>query len=293
MRQEKVNCIFCKDARWVIDAVTFRLAPCPQCADMFAMSGLTETERQKTFNDIAERPDDEKGKLVALKWAGQRLLDLKYGFATLYGNYGTSKSRFGHVVVAEACRRRMHARYIIGKELEGMLFTNNENGDSTTRLDVFSFARRFQVLVIDEANLMNWKNDWVAGELMRLIEIRHRGAIDKKMLTILIGQTHPSRWGPELNVGALLSRSLTGEFALPWPTQEPAPSCLLERPCVSCTGTMRATEEGLVMCAQCGSSRDVEMYWPFALDLADVRPILPPMAGAEELDELAAVFATE
>jgi hypothetical protein len=298
LREEKVDCDFCKDAKWVIDAATFRLAPCPRCADLFAMSKLPDTDRGKSFADIVELPGDEKRKQFSLKWAGQRLLDLKYGFATLYGNYGTAKTLFGQIVVAEACRRRLRARYILGKDLERKLFeefdrNRNEERAKPALDDPFSIVSRFQVLVIDECQMINWKSDWVAAEIMRLIEMRHAGAVEQAKLTILIGQTHPLRWGPEQNVGALLSRTLDGRFALPWPKQEPTPPCLLERPCVSCTGTMRANEEGLVVCSQCGSSRDIEMYWPFGLDLADVRPILPPLAGAEEHDELAAVFATE
>jgi hypothetical protein len=278
--------------RWIAvpERHSSRAVPCPACADNYAHCGLNGSERTKTFEDIIDLPGDTQGKHAALKWAGQRLLDLGYGFASLYGNYGTAKTLFGQIVVAEACRRRLRAKYILGKELERKLFDRDEHNQMESSASVFEMVNRYPVLCVDECHMMNWKNDWVAGELMRLIEDRHRGAVDQKMITILIGQTHPSRWGPAHNVGALMSRTVDGRFGLPWGDDDPPP-CLTERPCPICGAVMRRDLK-IVVCSSCGTSRYVEMYWPFALDLPDVRPILPPLSEAEQFnDDVASAYA--
>lgn len=278
-------CKTCRDQRFIVSAQTLQVIPCPTCSDGAIASGLSVPEKALTWDSMAvDLPDDVTRQHYALKWAGQQLVGLGYGFATVYGNYGTAKSLWGKIIVAEACRRRISAKFILGKALERMLFAKSDDNVLQSSSNVFDLLSRFQVLVIDECHGMNWKNPWVGGELMRLFEERSNAAKDRQMLTVIIGQTHPQRWGDNEQVGALLSRCINGNFALPWAlntAKEPPPPCLLTRPCFCGRGTMKAAG-GLVVCNKCGSSRESEMYWPFGIDLPDIRPVLPPLAQPTE-----------
>lgn len=270
----------------MVSTTTYKAIPCPRCSDGAVASGLSKKERNLNWGSmVVELPDDTKRQHYALRWAGQQLLKRGWGFATVHGNYGIAKSLWGKILVAEACRHRVSARYIMGKELERKLFAHEGSDELQASTNVFDLIGRYRILVVDECHGMNWKSEWVSAELMRLFDERVRGARDKELLTVLIGQTHPQQWGTNTQVGALLSRSIDGRYALPWSLDksgDPPPPCLLERPCFCGRGTMKKVGN-LVVCNKCGVSREIEMYWPFGLDLPDIRPILPPMA--EDNDE--------
>lgn len=277
--------------------------PCPHCADFFAHSGLKDHERGLTWDSLVlNSPTDTQGNLRALEYAGKTMVAKRFGFATVFGNNGTAKSLWAKIVAAEFCRQRVQTKFVHGKALEDLLFANGRDEDavreSAMRLGHYLAP---QVLVIDEAQTINWKNQWIAGYIGQLLTERHDLATangSQRKVTILVGQYHPSYWGPIENIAFLLSRMAEGSFAIPWHEENagPIPSCLLTRPC-SCGGEMvRQDKENILVCNRrkdkknpCSNSRPVEVYFPFSLSMSDIRPILPPVV--DEI-ESAAIDAT-
>lgn len=275
-----------------------RSLPCPKCADFFAHSGLKEHERNLTWDSLVlNSPTDTQGNLRALEFAGKTMVAKRFGFATVFGNNGTAKSLWAKIIAAEFCRAGVTTKFVHGKAMEDLLFANGKDEDavreSAMRLDRYLFP---QVLVIDETQTINWKNQWVAGHIGQLLTERHDLATadgSQRKVTILVGQYHPSFWGPVENIAFLLSRMSEGTFALPWKEGQvgPIPQCLLTRPC-SCGGEMvRDGKSDVLICnkredkrSPCANSRPIEVYFPFALTMSDIRPILPPM-----IDEIDAV----
>lgn len=278
---------------------------CTACVDWYRHSGLACHERALTWSDLyTNLPTDPRGYVQALEYAGKRMLEERFGFACVYGNNGTGKSRWAKIMVAEACRLHLFTRYVHGKRLEERLFTENEDerDDGQRYLDTARLNHYLSptVLVIDEAQTINWSNAWVAGHIGNLLSARHDMAdADKpqRKVTILIGQFHPRLWASAQTTAFLTSRVSDGSFGIPWHEElaggKPAPKALHQRPCPACgvkhkevvsDGRKRRVEyepqmklkKKLLVCEECGNSRPLEVWWPFELPMVDVRPILPP-----------------
>lgn len=257
---------------------------------MFAHCGLKAHERALDWDSlILSVPTDTQGHLRTLEFAGKRMVTKRFGLATVFGNNGTAKSLWAKIVTVEFCRRGVSAKFVHGKEMEDLLFANGRDDEavreSSMKLDRYLTP---QVLVVDEAQTINWKSPWIAGFIGQMLTARHDLAsapVSQRKITIMVAQYHPKFWAPIENIAFLLSRMSEGTFGIPWSEADGGtiPECLLTRAC-SCGDKMTRQGDVLVCGSKaCGNSRPVEVYWPFELPMADLRPILPPLI--DELDE--------
>lgn len=286
-----------------------KAVPCPRCTDFFAHSGLERHEHGLGWDQLVlSMPTDPKGYLSALEYAGRRMVAERFGWACIYGNNGTGKSRWAKILAAEFCRAGVAVRYIHGKTLEAELFRDRDDQNRDTGFDYNQpnplLAKHLSptVLIIEEAQTINWKNQWIAGNVGDLLNKRYDlvdAHVSKRKITVLVGQYHPRLWGPMENISFLLSRCADGSFAIPWhtETQGDPPPCLQKRTC-TCGGDMVYSQKqnALICMAKkqnskelCGNSRPVEVWWPFDIPLPDARPILPALI--DEINQPDAVFA--
>lgn len=250
------------------------------------MSGLTKMDRGLIWDDLANMPNDTKGYIRALVFGGQQIVANRFGFGLIYGNNGTGKSQWAKILTAEFCRQNVRAKYVNGLALEKALFAE-KGTDEYGGLTMQQYAS-LPVLVLDEMQGINWNNHWIASRMMELLEARFDLAtaplMDRK-ITIMVAQFHPRAWGPLEHVSFLISRAQDGSYAFPWQASYgKAPACLLERPCFCGKGVMKRKDKE-VHCPACKSSRPIEMYWPFNVDLNDVRAIRPPIVDVSPDEE--------
>ena len=120
----------------------------------------------------------------------------------------------------------MPARYVMGKDIERYLFNEGpktRQGEATMT-GIPDHLRRAQVLIVDEVQGANWKNEWVERGLQPFLDGRYRMAEGKGgVLTVLISQTDPSleinNWAPAW----LYSRMRDNAQSIPWPQDVSAP----------------------------------------------------------------------
>lgn len=290
-------CPVCNGNKWVTRNVPLghpdfgKAVACTACADLLSMSGLNKQDRALVWDDLVSMPDDKKGFIRALTFGGQQIVANKFGFGLIYGNNGTGKSQWAKIITAEFCRSGLRSKYVQGLALEKALFAN-KGEDEYGGLTMQQYAS-LPVLVLDEMQGINWNNHWIASRMMELLEQRFDLAtapLADRKITVMVAQFHPRAWGPIEHVSFLISRAQDGGHAFPWlPSYGQAPTCLLERPCICGKAQMKRKGKEVV-CPACHNSRPVEMYWPFAVDLNDVRAIKPPIVDVPDYEgELEAV----
>lgn len=252
------------------------LATCPHCRDLTKTSGLTPEQHKLTWAALRDM-EDKTGSMVVLRYAGRQIAQgIGAPFATVYGNTGNAKSIWGRIIVAELCRSGVQAHYTRAKIIERGIFRHDGESEVIERAQG-DLYRRVQALVVDEAQGINWRNDWINSTLQPLFDARYEAAKESsptaRQITVFISQFDPAEWAPDW----LLDRMRQGTWALPWPASEPTPDCLKRRTCPRCNKPMNymsADGEEFMACG-CGLERPLEIFWPFH-DLADsARPIMP------------------
>jgi len=281
--ESSVDCPTCGGARYVYESFeSSRVVPCPACNSPLIASGLTKHE-QRRFADMKILPYDHDGVVDALLYAGRKMVSNGVAFATIYGTPGSAKTLFARVLVTELCAVGVRARYVTAATIEESFFNHGTFGVEDEGMGRTSIYAAAQALVIDELQAANWGNPWVHARMQELLSHRHSLAdapANKRLLTVMIAQTHPTLWGDEkADLRWLLSRMRDGRYAFAWEGDRQPPACLMKRTCVSCGKKMRRA--GDMMVCECKSSRPIEVYWPFAVDLPDVRPVLPQFKDAE------------
>jgi hypothetical protein len=237
-------------------------------------SGLHGNEREEKFTDLRDVPGDVDGFHAVLRRAGQTIVAQAMGFATIYAHTGTAKSRWARALTVGLCGKGIPTRYVHGKDLEKALFGEGEGRE----LDTIArdMHQNIQALIVDEADKINWKNEWIGAEMSHLFDARYRNAAQPspldRQITVFVAQYHPREWAPDF----LLSRITDGSFAIPWPDDLIPPTSITKRPCnrLRCAGTMIYNGQ-ICICDQCGSQRLAEIYWPFEIRTGDMRQVLP------------------
>lgn len=248
---QPTSCTLCGGSGWYQRDVPLshpdfgRALRCASCTDFLRWSGLNQRERALTFADITG-----DGPHLALRISGAAIVAQRAGFATVYGTTGGAKSVWACAITAGLCRAGIRAQYTHGKAVEQSLFQRDDDGRGY--VDGLSRERIVNVpaLVVDEAHAINWKNDWIAGEMSDIFDARFRRAAlgdDTRQITVFVAQHDPREWAPDF----LYSRMRSGEYAVPWPSNVP-PADGVER------GALR---------------------WPFCVDARDARPFLATMYG--------------
>jgi len=221
---------------------------CTQCANLLQYGGLTESEQRSTLAMLRDLKNDPARHHLALRVAGQMILDQRFGFVTVWGNTGTAKSVWAAAMVAEFCRRGIQARYLHARTgLEEPLFGKGLQIDGDRQRVLLDT----EVLVVDELQSINWKSEWVSFGVQNFFDTRYRMARlenPQRQITILISQHDPATYAPDF----LLSRIRDGRFRFRWPADMDRPSCI---------------------------GRNGLITWPFHVDTPDLRPTLPAQGG--------------
>lgn len=268
--------------------------PCPHCTDLTLNNGLLKHEQNLTIDALLDL-SDTTGSIEVLRTSAQHIID-GHGatFATVYGDTGSAKSLWAKIIVASLCRNGVQARYTRGVEVEQALFRVNmeENGNAgkiiSHRPGIETLAR-IRALVIDEAQTINWRNEWISKGIQEVLDRRYErataGSPQYRQLTIFVAQHDPKEWAPDY----LYDRMRQGTFSIPWTGD--VPECLQHRPCPACGGVMEYNGE-YVACtnnteyrslhgtedngiADCYHSYDTEIFWPFKDMAKSARPIMP------------------
>lgn len=220
---------------------------------------------------------DKTGSMGVLRVAGRAIVGGQGApFATVYGRTGNAKSLWGRIIVAQLCKAGVQAHYTRAKVIENNLFVRDGDTEFVEKARN-DFYLRTQALVIDEAQGINWRNQWISDTLQPLFDARYEAAKESnsavRKITVFIAQTDPEDWAPSW----LLDRMRQGSFALAWPEGEQAPECLRKRACPNCgqAMTLVSADNEEYMACECGMDRPLEIFWPFH-DMADsARPIMP------------------
>lgn len=252
------------------------LATCLKCRDLTKTSGLTPEQHRFTWSALRDL-EDKTGSMAVLRYAGRQIVaGAGAPFATVYGNTGNAKSLWGRVIVAELCRNGVQAHYTRAKVIERGIFRHDGETEVIEKAQG-DLYRRVQALVVDEAQGINWKSQWINDTLQPLFDARYEAAKEtnpaEREITLFLSQFDPTEWAPDW----LLDRMRQGTWALPWPANEPTPECLKQRNCPRCGKAMRhvSADGDEFMACGCGVERSIEVFWPFH-DLADsARPIMP------------------
>lgn len=208
--------------------------PCNDCIDLSRNNGLLADEQSYTIGKIRDIANDPNGYGMALRVIAGAVVQQSRGFITVFGGTGVAKSILGKVIVAECTRRGAKSLYTTGKKMEKSLFMKMDSGNSERSVHygiIKEQIQRTKVLVVDELQTANWKNEWVAGELQELLDERYRRAhVDDpsiRQVTVLISQYDPLANGsiyPEF----LQSRMRDGAHAIPWPEELIVQKCVGE-----------------------------------------------------------------
>lgn len=252
------------------------LAACPKCRDLTKTSGLTAEQHRLTWAALRDM-EDKTGSMLVLRYAGRHIVDgTGAPFASVYGNTGNAKSLWGRIIVAELCRNGVQAHYTRAKVIERGIFRHDGESEVVEKAQGDLYMR-VQALVIDEAQGINWRNQWISDTLQPLFDSRYEAAKEpnpaERKITVFISQLDPAEWAPDW----LLDRMRQGSWAIPWPANEPAPDCLKQRACPRCGKAMRlmsADGEEYMACA-CELERPLEIFWPFRDMAGSARPIMP------------------
>jgi len=226
-----------------------KLIRCTCCANLLQHSGLTDQEQKTTLTMLRDLRNDPAHHHLALRVAGKMILEQRFGFITVWGNTGTAKTLWGAALAVEFCRQGVQARYLHAKTgLENPLFGNALLVDGDRQRMLLSTP----ILVIDELQSINWRNEWVSQSVQNFFDTRYRMAKGddpgERQVTILLSQYDPATYAPDF----LLSRIRDGRFRFHWPANVDRPSCI---------------------------GRDGLITWPFHVDTPDLRPSWPAQGG--------------
>lgn len=254
------NCPRCGGNGWFtfdpgdpdIPAWEWPLRRCPNCVNLLELSGLKGEERKATISSIrGSRPVH-----TVLRVTAGAIVQNAMGFCTVYGSTGTAKSLWAQAIVTGLCGRGIRSKYVHGKAVEQSLFRRDENNKGFVAGEQREFLCDVQALVVDEADKINWKSEWVSGELSDLFDRRFRLVdhpdIHQRKITVLVSQYHPQEWAPDF----LLSRIRDHRSAVPWPNE--------------------LTHNEYV--------RDGFVRWPLEVGGPDVRQVLPSQMQPVRVD---------
>ena len=184
-------CRQCGGARYVLKDVPYghpdfnRLVPCPLCRQdrqpdwLFDRSGLEPHERGLSLRDwrrIHWPADVDGEQLNAQREAAQdeleRLLEVRAGWLTLYGDLGAGKSHALKILACEFIQRGVQAIY---NPMASVLQYLRENIKARTAQGD-QFWKRLEdtpVLLIDEVDRFN-ATSWAQEQVFMLVDLRYR-----------------------------------------------------------------------------------------------------------------------
>ena len=205
-----------------------------------------DRERDLSFDLI----DEDEEIHTVLKVAGLTIVENMAGFVGIHGTTGTAKSDWGRILVSMAIKAGASARYTLGKAVEQSLFPKREDDsrDHAIRGEAMDVLKRVTLLVVDEAQDINWEHPWISAQMGAFFEDRYRAAThpdrEQRQVTVLISQEPFGYLPPRLQ-----SRLRDGHFQVPWPEGVPAPKGYVDA-------------DGLVQ-------------WPIQVIAEDYRPVHP------------------
>lgn len=177
---------------------------CPACSrERFAaLSGLNDRELTLTPESIKS----DKPPYVFLRALLADVLARPSGWLVLWGSWGTAKTLFSQIVVAEMIRRGVEARFIRALQIEQAWF-RDMRGDVAPSSGIY---RTLPVVVADEAEKVNYNSDFTRAWWEDWFDFRYRGALAERppMLTIFTLNGDPYEALP----GAIYSRMNDGRF---------------------------------------------------------------------------------
>lgn len=206
---------------------------CPKCTDWLTLSRLTAEEQAHTIDEIADRDDDPRGEMLALRFMGKEMLRDPYGFLSIYGKRGAAKSLLLTALIAEFCRRGRQAIYFNAAEIVSMLSPGDDapidgfryspgNPESSKRklIDI-------PVLAIDEIDKIRW-SAWHIQHIGEIIEWRHRHA--DRLVTLFSMNKPPWSWQNAEQTEHIASRLRDGRFNRRWPEDKAKwlPACAVD-----------------------------------------------------------------
>lgn len=203
-------CAKCSSQGWIVQDVPEgdprfgQLVRCPACSKkrLADASGLNERE-------LALTPQAIKGgsaPYVFLRAVLADVLERPHGLLTLWGTWGTAKTLFAQIVVAEMIRRGTEARFERAVEIEQRWFRSmhgDEDGDLT------GTYRTIPVRVLDEGEKVNMRSPWTLARWEAFHDAAYRDALAERTLVILTLNADPL--GGALP-GATASRLTDGRF---------------------------------------------------------------------------------
>lgn len=206
-------CATCGGTGWVIpdlpahDPRFGKAVRCPRCGaqNIAAVCGLNERERSLTVAAIKGR----KPEANLLRGLAAGLIDRPHGWLTLWGAYGNAKSMFAQIVVAELVRRGVESRFARALDVEQAFFSDAKA--DTNNLPRF---RDVAVLVLDEAEKVNYRSEWTRAHWQALLDARYRTALAGQTLTLFTMNADPAGDAGSIP-GDILSRMGDGRFCRP------------------------------------------------------------------------------
>ena len=169
-----------------------KLLPCPN-SDPFKrygfISGLVDEDKNTHWDSVIETSPDVVKAIAAIKSTLQR----GYGWVTLWGECGLAKTKMLKIAIAEYIReQRQPASYAnmldIINHMRSAYDTNNPNGESEKRLDLWSGLR---VLAIDEFEKVN-ETDFATSKRFSLMDRRYEEACRMKSITLIATNKNPA-----------------------------------------------------------------------------------------------------
>lgn len=221
-------CPTCKDIGMVMDEAAWEragyrdgLMPCPDCGN----SKQAERSRERCGLSSAElawrlvgRAPNGFQALPAngdARKAAKRMIEHPRGWLTLWGLWGTGKTRLAKTIVAECLSHKVSAKYrTVTGVLDEMRATyDTESKQSLT--DVASGLKTVKVLTLDEFESFKG-TDWAMERLFDVLGYRYEQASDRA--TVLLTNRKVERGSQviadaEYN-GKIVDRMLDGRFAV-------------------------------------------------------------------------------
>jgi len=179
-------------------------------------------ERRHTVDDIADRADDSRGEMMALRFLGKAMLADPFGFLSIWGRKGGGKSLLLTAMVAEFCRAGREAKYLNASEVVTLTSYGDDKAiDGLQRVNSYEAAKTLlknvPVLAIDEMDKIKW-TPWQVQQIGEIFEYRHRNADSR--VTILAMNKPPWQWSNAGEVEHIASRLQDGRFYRRWPEEE-------------------------------------------------------------------------
>lgn len=206
-------CLTCGDTGYIVpdlpstDPRFGRAVRCPQCGaqTIAAVCGLNERERSLTADAIKGQKPEAK----LLRGLAADLIARPHGWLVLWGAFGNAKSMFAQIVVAELVRRGVESRFARALDVEEAFFSDVKS--DTNHLPRY---RDVRVLVLDEAEKVNYRSEWTRAHWQAVLDARYRTALAEQSLTIFTMNADPSADGSPIP-GDVHSRMNDGRFCRP------------------------------------------------------------------------------